>query len=343
MDFPITSASSENIARAAHILGSGGLVAFPTETVYGLGADGLNPNAVAKIFSAKGRPADHPLILHVASRSRARALAAQWPPEADRLADAFWPGPLTLILKRATVVSDAVTGGQDTVGVRMPAHPVAIALLSEFEHTGSGVVAAPSANRFGGVSPTRASDVAQSPGDRLTDSDCMLDGGECAVGLESTIVDLSGGHPRILRPGGVSRAAIEHVLGAPLPQADSALNASVPRVSGALESHYAPTATTLVADREHLLAALTLSAGAAMRPEPHVVVLIMDTSLEPRLRARPHTTCLRMPDDPEGYAHDLYARLNDADRLAPDLIVIERPPSSVAWEAVNDRLRRASA
>ncbi len=339
----LDSATPEAIDRAADRLHAGGLVAFPTETVYGLGADGLNPQAVQKIFAAKGRPADHPLILHVAARARAKTLAAEWPTEADRLAQAFWPGPLTLILKRAAHVPDAVTGGQDTVGVRMPAHPVAIALLSAFERIGSGVVAAPSANRFGGVSPTRASDVAQSLGDRLDDADIILDGGDCAVGVESTIVDLSGEQPRILRPGGVSRTEIECVLDAPLATGPSVRDATVPRVSGSLESHYAPSANTLLVNRSEFLSAVARCREAGVHAPPTTVCLVMDPSLIVALSALPGMTCMRMPGDPAGYAHDLYARLHDADRLAPEWIVIERPPSDAAWEAVVDRLTRASA
>ncbi|MFZ9102984.1 MAG: L-threonylcarbamoyladenylate synthase, partial [Burkholderiaceae bacterium] len=200
------------IDQAAKGLAAGHLVAFPTETVYGLGADALSSSAVARIFSAKGRPADHPLIVHVADLNAAKALASGWPESAQRLAQAFWPGPLTLIVQKAECVPMAVTGGQQTVGLRVPSHPMALDLLRAFGQVGSGAVAAPSANRFGGVSPTRAQDVSRSLAGRLGPNDQILDGGACQVGLESSIVDCTVDPPRLLRPGGLPRAAIEAVL-----------------------------------------------------------------------------------------------------------------------------------
>lgn len=327
------------IRSAAQALAAGHLVAFPTETVYGLGADGLNPAATQRIFAVKGRPADHPVILHVGSVQAARALAAHWPPMADQLANAFWPGPLTLILKRAACVPDSVTGGQDTVGLRMPSHPVAMQLLKAFAQVGSGVIAAPSANRFGAVSPTRAADVAASIGDRLAANDLILDGGDCDVGVESTIVDLSAGRARLLRPGGISRDAIERVLGARLGDSDS----DAPRVSGALESHYAPRAKTVLCASAELLNQLRQSQSDPAYASAGIAALVMDAELIRTLTARQDVICMPIASDPQAYAHDLYARLNDADRQAVGLLLIESPPQLPAWEAVNDRLKRACA
>jgi L-threonylcarbamoyladenylate synthase len=323
------------ISTAAESLALGHLVAFPTETVYGLGADGLNPAAVAKIFHAKGRPADHPVILHVADVATAKSLAAQWPEAADRLTHAFWPGPLTLILKRSSVVPDAVTGGQNTVGIRLPSHPVALDLLREFAAIGSGVIAAPSANRFGAISPTRAVDVANSIGDRLGPYDVIVDGGDCAVGVESTIVDLSGDTPRILRPGGVSRDAIEQVL--TLSNAEEATPR--PRVSGALASHYAPRAKTqLVATSDFLSVAHQYLSD--IPPSRLGCLVISADLLNPLQTLGVHLQA--MSADPSVYAHDLYARLNDNDALGVEVLLIEQPPTGVAWEAVLDRLSRAA-
>ena len=224
------------VEEAAAILRGGGLVAFPTETVYGLGADAANPEAVARIFAAKGRPANHPVIVHLGSVEQLTDWATDIPPAAYRLAQHFWPGPLTLILKRHARVSDAVTGGQDTVGLRVPGHPIALALLAAF----SGGIAAPSANRFGWLSPTTAAHVRTGLGASV---DYVLDGGPCRVGIESTIIDLSGDYPRLLRPGTITAAGIEAVLDKPL----AAPAGEAPHSPGMLPSHYAPqTALTLV-------------------------------------------------------------------------------------------------
>ena len=339
-----TPASEASIARAASVLAQGRLVALPTETVYGLGADGLSVPAVMRIFQAKGRPADHPLILHVASEQQAKTLAANWPQSADQLAKAFWPGPMTLILKRAPVVPDAVTGGQDTVGVRIPGHPVALALLKQFSQQGSGVIAAPSANRFGGVSPTRAIDVILGLGPFLDEQDMVLDGGACQVGVESTIIDLSGEMPRILRPGGLSRTAIEAALASTVDISTHEGNVSastVPRVSGSLASHYAPRA------KVHLVAPEVFASLVTTRLQqqpsrrlglmPFVGQRLDDCSENPRLIVR------NMPDDPDRYAQELYATMNDLDRMGVDELFIAQPPQTTAWEAVSDRLRRAAA
>jgi L-threonylcarbamoyladenylate synthase len=311
--------ATDAIARAAAILDSGGLVAFPTETVYGLGADAANPTAVRRIFEAKGRPADHPVIVHVAEAVDLGAWARVVPGAARKLAQAFWPGPLTLIVERAPAVSDAVTGGQATVGVRVPSHPVAQALLRAF---GRGI-AGPSANRFGRISPTTAEHVRAELGDRV---DLVLDGGQTEVGIESTIVDVSGAHPALLRPGMISAAQLEAVLGETL----SAASRASPRVSGALAAHYAPT-TPL-----DLLASRDVDAIAATASQRVVVLARRPAPASARVAWIP------APADPVGYAHDLYAHLRALDAAGFDRIVVEAPPGDPAWDAVRDRLTRAA-
>lgn len=311
--------ATDAIARAAAILDSGGLVAFPTETVYGLGADAANPEAVRRIFEAKGRPADHPVIVHVADAVDLGAWARTVPETARQLAHAFWPGPLTLIVARAAGVSDTLTGGQDTVGVRVPSHPVAQALLRAF---GRGI-AAPSANRFGRISPTTSDHVRAELGERV---DLVLDGGQAEVGIESTIVDVSGERPALLRPGMIGAAQLEAVLGQPL----SRPTHESPRVSGALAAHYAPsTPLTLLAARD--VDALAISSR-------RIVILAR--------RPAPETACatwIEAPIDATGYAHDLYARLRVLDAGGFERIVVEMPPDDPAWAAVRDRLTRAAA
>lgn len=313
------------LVRAAALLRAGELVAFPTETVYGLGADASNPAAIAKIFAAKGRPADHPLIVHLPGVSHLERWAIDIPEIAGQLAAAFWPGPLTLILKRHPSVLDAVTGGQDTVGLRVPDHPLALGLLREF----NGGVAAPSANRFGHVSPTRAAHVREELGDAVS---LIVDGGPCAVGIESTILDLSGAAVRILRPGMLDAEAIAKVLGYP-PEIGGSQNA--PRVSGSLEAHYAPhTRLRLVAAGD--LAAMArreLVAGrrlAVLAPQ----ACVFD---HPGIAWRLSST------EPSQFAHDLYANLRELDAMARDLILVVAPPGNDAWRAVGDRLQRAAA
>jgi len=312
----ILCSSAADLQRAAEILREGGLVAFPTETVYGLGARADEAGAVAKIFAAKGRPADHPLIVHLPAAEAIDAWARDVPETARRLAERFWPGPLTLILRRAPGVLDAVTGGQDTVGLRVPGNPVARGLL---QAAGLGV-AAPSANRFGRISPTTAEHVITELEGRV---DAVVDGGPCDVGVESTIVDLSGEAPRLLRPGGITAEALEQVLGrAPLPP-----DAEAPRVPGALASHYAPT-TRMV------LATDVADAVSDAAPSREVVVLGLSS---PRDGVR----WVAMPDDPVAYARVLYARLREADESSAQTIVVERPPET--WAAVIDRLQRAAS
>lgn len=342
----VLAPTRDTLLKASRALAAGHLVVFPTETVYGLGADGLNPTAVARIFQVKGRPADHPVILHVADLAQARALAESWPAQADLLARQFWPGPLTLILKRAAHVPNAVTGGQDTVGVRIPAHPVAQALLAYFSEVGSGVVAAPSANRFGGLSPTRAQDVDGDIGDRLQATDMILDGGECTIGVESTIVDLSGDRPRILRPGGVDRAEIESALsGQEMASARDPLEVThsrpAPRVSGALESHYAPRTPMRLLPWGELL--YQLHVKRVEQPSARIACLTLHLPDDPPDPSDHSRLWMVMPAQAHGYAHDLYARLHDLDALGFDLLLVERPPETPEWEAVQDRLMRAAA
>ncbi|MRR50923.1 MAG: threonylcarbamoyl-AMP synthase [Rhodocyclaceae bacterium] len=313
-----------DLVRAAELLKAGELVAFPTETVYGLGADAANPSAVAKIFAAKGRPADHPLIVHLPDAGHLDAWAREIPATARQLAAAFWPGPLTLILKRQPSVPDAVTGGQDTVGLRVPGHQLALALLSNF----GGGIAAPSANKFGRISPTTAAHVR----DELGDSVFVLDGGPCPVGIESTILDLSGDAPAILRPGGITPEAISQVLGHPVA---IATRASAPRVSGSLEAHYAPRTPLDLVPAEGLVA--TVRAALARRA-PIAVVSSQAPALEDEL-----LTWHRAPAQPAPFAQELYASLRRLDGLGLARIIIQQPPSDATWTAVNDRLRRAAA
>lgn len=311
--------ATDAIARAAAILDSGGLVAFPTETVYGLGADAANPDAVRRIFEAKGRPADHPVIVHVADAVDLGVWARAVPEAARQLARAFWPGPLTLIVPRAGTVSDVLTGGQDTVGVRVPSHPVAQALLRVF---GRGV-AAPSANRFGRISPTTADHVRAELGDGV---DLVLDGGQTDVGIESTIVDVSGSRPALLRPGMIGAAQLEAVLGGPLltPSRES------PRVPGNLAAHYAPT-TPLALLPGHEVD--VIASGSARR----IAVLARRTA-----PSSVRVTWVEAPADAVRYAHDLYARLRQLDAGGFERIVVETPPDDPAWAAIRDRLARAA-
>ena len=313
------------LAAAAQCLAAGGLVGLPTETVYGLGARADDDQAVAAIFRAKGRPADHPLIVHVAALAQAEAFASQLPPAARRLAAAFWPGPVTVIVPRRAGVAAAAAAGQTSIGLRCPSHPVAQGLLQRAAALGVPGVAAPSANRFGRVSPTTAAHVAGEFGPGLL----VLDGGDCAVGIESAIVDCSRSRPVLLRPGLLTRAALEAALGEPLLAAD----AGAPRAPGTLASHYAPRA------RLRLLSAAAL-ATALDKPATWPAGLAV-YSLRPV--AAPGS-CLwrRLPDDPAAAAHDLFAALRRLDDDGAAEIWVEQPPDAPAWEGVLDRLRRAA-
>ncbi len=316
--------TTNDIARAIAILRAGGLVAFPTETVYGLGADASNPEAIRKVFAAKGRPHDHPLIVHVASAAQLTDWAREVPPAAHTLAKKFWPGPLTLILKRAQGVSDVVTGGQDTVALRVPSHPVAQALLRAF---GGGVVG-PSANRYGRVSATTAEHVRQEFGDTV---DCVLDGGACDVGIESTLVDLSGAKPALLRPGWITASEIESALGISL----AAPNAQSPRAPGTLAKHYAPR-TPLMLVETGLIDEL---ARSFVRQGKRVAVLARNA----RQPLIDNLMWIAAHEAPAGYAHDLYANLRRLDDAGCDVILVEEPPLAMEWAAVRDRLGRAAA
>jgi L-threonylcarbamoyladenylate synthase len=329
----------DRIARAAAVLRAGGLVAFPTETVYGLGADVRDPVAVARLYAAKGRPAWNPVIAHVASVDAARALAATWPPVAERLARAFWPGPLTLVVPRHPDVPDAATAGLDAIGIRMPDHPVALALI----RAAGCPVAAPSANRFTELSPTTAQHVLRSLGGRVP---LVLDGGPCAVGLESTVVDCTGPAPRILRPGAIGVAALAAAAGVPVevapPRAVAATGgATAPQLSpGQADRHYAPRADAWLFDADDAGAAARGAADAvARRPAAGPVGALLLRSAPP---LPPGAIVERMPADAAAYARRLYAALHALDEAGCALVLIERPPDAPGWEAVHDRLARAA-
>ncbi|HEY0488811.1 MAG TPA: L-threonylcarbamoyladenylate synthase [Telluria sp.] len=320
--------SRQDIAAAARLLEQGELVALPTETVYGLGADAENPAAVARIYAAKGRPMDHPVIVHIATGADLAHWATDIPHEAHALAEAFWPGPLTMILKRAPDIPDAVSGGQDTVGIRCPSHPVAVALLQAFKG-GQGGIAAPSANKFGNVSPTTAQHVRDEFGADGTVA-AILDGGQSQVGIESTIVDLSrlATHgPVLLRPGHISADAIAAVIDS-MPAAP---DAAAPRASGTLESHYAPHTPVAMQDRAELAETLARLQAAGRK-----VALIHYSDFPPAHAG------VRLPPAPEGFAHALYAALRTMDQAGADVILVEAPPRTTEWLGVNDRLRRAA-
>jgi len=304
------------VRRAVEILRRGGLVAFPTETVYGLGADASNASAVKKLYAVKRRPADHPVIVHFDSGARAFTWAREVPETAAQLARKFWPGPLTLVLKRSALAHDFVTGGQDSIGLRVPAHPVAHALLAAF----GGGIAAPSANRFGRVSPTTGAHVHEDLG---ADVELVLEGGPSEVGIESTIVDLSSGRPTVLRPGKISAADIGALIG---PVAEK--GADSPRHSGGLERHYAPRTPAILVptpelDREIAKRRDKVAVLAFSRPDERV------------------DFWLRMPRDAKAYAHKLYGALRELDTARCEAILIEAPPDDAEWSAVLDRLRRA--
>jgi L-threonylcarbamoyladenylate synthase len=313
-----------DLAEAVRILRDGGLVAFPTETVYGLGARADEDSAVAGIFAAKGRPSDHPSIVHVATAAQAAAFAAEWPDAAQRLAAAFWPGPLTLIVPRRVDVATAAAGGQGTIGLRCPSHPVARALLAAAHAAGMPGVAAPSANRFGRVSPTRAEHVRSEFGPALA----VMDGGPSEVGIESAIVDCSAAVPTLLRPGQLARARIEAVLGRAL----GVPGPGSPRASGTLEQHYAPRA------RVRLLPAAMLERALADGPTEGVAVYSTASPAAGRRNFR------RMPKSADAVAHELFAVLRELDDAGAAEIWIEEPAADDPdWEGVRDRLRRAAA
>ncbi|HEX5754299.1 MAG TPA: L-threonylcarbamoyladenylate synthase [Archangium sp.] len=315
--------TSDLLNRAVETLRRGGVIALPTETVYGLAANCEDELAVRRVFAIKGRPATHPLIVHVARASELPSWARHVPEEAWRLAESFWPGPLTLVLPRTARATDAVTGGQDTVALRVPNHPVALAVLDAL----GGGVAAPSANRFGRVSPTSAEHVRADLGDEV---DLILDGGPCTVGVESTIVDLSGKEPAVLRPGGLAVEELERVLGRKVPVRTSA----TVRVSGSLASHYAPRAGVVLSEPADVGARVT-----SLRARGHNVGVLGP----PGLTLPPGVPRYDVPEDPAGAARALYTRLREADEQGHDVLVACLPRAEGLGIAVRDRLSRAAA
>jgi L-threonylcarbamoyladenylate synthase len=319
------------LQEAVRRLQAGELVAFPTETVYGLGADASRDEAVARIFAAKGRPSDHPLIVHVPDAEAVHRFAASVPGFAQKLIDRFWPGPLTLILPRRPGVAEAATGGQDSVGVRCPAHPVAQALLRACLAAQPPVpgLAGPSANKFGRVSPTSAQHVQAEFGDALL----VLDGGPCEVGIESAIVDCTRGRPVLLRPGVLTFAEIEAACGEPLARPEDLPGA--PRASGTLESHYAPRAKVRLMDAAGLQTALDLLGEHAANIATYSRAILQTRSAKVLRR--------RMPDDAREAARQLFAVLREFDAQGVQLIWVEAPPPDAGWDGVRDRLARAAA
>ena len=314
----LSNCTADAMASAAKHLIAGDLVAFPTETVYGLGADASNAKAVARIYSVKGRPNDHPLIVHIASMERMGDWASDVPEYAIALARSFWPGPMTLVLKRSELAGDFVTGGQDTVGVRVPDHVVALALLEAFEKAGGKGVAAPSANRFGHVSPTTATAVVEELADYLSKDDLVLDGGACAVGVESTMIDCTGLLPRVLRPGAISTAMIEEVTGLNVLSIDGS---DAIRVSGSLENHYAPAAKVLL--REVPKAGQGFIAHKNIETPSGVIRLAS-------------------PGNDEEFAQILYSALRKADAQGLAEVVVMQPIGTGIAVAIRDRLSRAA-
>ena len=328
----ISGSSSAHVKQAADALHAGELLGLPTETVYGLAADACNETAVAKIFKAKGRPANHPLIVHVASAEAVTKFASEVPNFAQALMAQFWPGPLTLILPRKEDMAAAAAGGQNSVGLRCPSHPVAREVLQACSSQGVWGVAAPSANLFGRVSPTTAAHVQSEFGNELL----ILDGGECEVGIESTIVDCTRGVPVLLRPGQISRTQIEQACGLKLVSPE-ALNTEAPRASGTLESHYAPSAKVrLMSQAEWQRALVALG--------PHAQNLALWSHQRPASDLMGAGLCWRaMPASATQAAHDLFSVLRDFDVRGVRTIWIETPPDTPEWEGVRDRLNRAAA
>ena len=337
----------DSIAAAADAVRAGGLIGLPTETVYGLGADASDPAAVGQIFAAKGRPADHPLIVHVAAFDGGMGGVAHYcarvPAFAQQLMSAFWPGPLTLILPRKDGVGAAAAGGQNSIGLRCPSHPVAQAVLSVLRKPSDGGrvvwgIAAPSANKFGRVSPTTAAHVHSEFGDDLL----ILDGGPCEVGIESTIIDCTRGAPVLLRPGAISAQQVEDACGRKLLSKEEleAQTQQAPRASGTLESHYAPSATVRLMDAQALQAALDLLGGTTPPDKRPTIALYHRSPLQVR---SPLVSPHRMPVHAQPAAHELFSKLREMDALGVKLIWVETPPDTPEWDGVRDRLTRAAA
>ncbi len=314
-------ATQTEIEEAVEALRAGELVVFPTETVYGLGANAANPAAVARIFEVKGRPADHPVIVHLDNPRYLHRWVAEMPPVAERLAAQFWPGPLTLILPKAANVNDVVTGGQNSIGVRVPSHPIAQQLLTAF----GGGIAAPSANRFGRLSPTKPEHVREEFGDTVR---VVLDGGEAQIGLESTIVSCLDGRVQLLRPGFITRSQLEQVVG------EVAVGGPAPRAPGDRSIHYAPgTPLEIVAGDD-----LETRAGEMVARQEKVAVLAM----RPPLQTQRNMTWINAGKKPDAYGHNLYNHLRTLDRAGCARILVQAPPQEERWAAVLDRLQRAS-
>lgn len=318
------------IAEAAAVICRGGIVAFPTETVYGLGADALDPAAVARIFAAKGRPTYNPLIVHCADLAGARSLAADWPPEAEALAGIYWPGPLTLVVRKAPIVPDEVTASLPTVALRVPSHPVAAALVA----ASGRPIAAPSANRFTEISPTTAEHVAKGLADRI---DLVLDGGPTPVGIESTVVDLSGPHPVLLRPGSIDASRIASTIGE-LRRSTGVYTATESRPApGMTPRHYAPRATVILLSKDDPARSALAIVRDAKATSERVAALLRDLPTIDGVER-----IVAMPRDAGGYASRLYAVLHQLDDEGYDLMLVEPPPDGSEWAAVADRLERAA-
>lgn len=318
------------IRAAVDVLECSGLVAMPTETVYGLAANAEDEKAVKKIFEAKNRPTTHPLIVHITGEEALDHWACDIPQSAYVLARKFWPGPLTMILKKSDAVGDWITGGQDSVGLRCPSHPWAVALIKAFAGKHHRGLAAPSANTFGRISPTCAQHVRDDLGEKPKGKvDFILDGGQCEVGVESTIINLSGEHPEILRHGAVTRGMLEEALGCAVPDGGK----DSPRVSGSLKSHYAPKTKVVLSDN--------IAAELKKLKDKKVAVMASGQALE---QTPAHVVkWFIAPSDASEYMHVLYTRLHELDQTGADLILIETPPTGDAWNAVQDRLNRAAA
>lgn len=317
----LSKCTADSIREAAAALKTGHLVAFPTETVYGLGADARNPDAVKRIYEVKGRPSDHPLIVHISSVNQLEKWASEIPDYAIALARNFWPGPMTLILKRTDLVKDFVTGGQDTIGLRVPSDPIALALIQEFEEISNSAIAAPSANRFGQVSPTTAQAVSAELGDHLREDDLILDGGRCTVGVESTIIDCTGANPGILRPGAITQEMITEAIGVSLTSQSNSNELPEMRVSGSLEIHYSPLATVLL-DQSPIVGQGFIALAEFSSPEGVIR--------------------LASPKDHKEFAQVLYASLRAADEKGLQKVVVLQPQGNGIAIAIRDRLIRAA-
>ena len=317
----LSNCTADTIRDAAAALKAGYLVAFPTETVYGLGADARNPDSVKRIYEVKGRPVDHPLIVHISSINQVEKWASEIPDYAIALARNFWPGPMTLIFKRSAIAQDFITGGQETVGLRIPSDPIALALIEEFERIADSAIAAPSANRFGHVSPTTAQAVSSELSEYLTGDDLILDGGACSVGVESTIIDCTHENPRILRPGAITEEMIAQATEMELANKISNIETSRIRVSGSLESHYSPLATVFL---DQLPMAGQGFIALTNVPTPEGVIR------------------LASPDTDEEFARILYSSLRAADESGLTHVVVIQPQGAGIAIAIRDRLRRSA-